>query len=283
MFPEAIKKVLKSTIVVGILAPMIMVSCDTKNDSKAQDLYSRAEQAFKQGQLQQSLNMLKELDSVYHDNVAIRKKAMHLRPQIIEKQVIGELNATDSMIAINKWICDSLSKELKRVNNAIESYYVTSNSPSDINSAPGIYGRMSPEAMLYLIAVSPGCRANAISISSGNETFTSNALPYDDERCVTYGSNNVMTFLHGEIPDIVEYFAKTTDNGFQINFLNGGNIVKSLSVDSHALKQLKAICNLALTIKQTKLLELEKNKLDKQLIVARNQIARTMQDDNNQQ
>lgn len=260
------------------VAALLAVSCSDGVNKKAQTLYDNASEEFQRGEYDKTIALLNELDSLYADQINIRRQGMHLRPKVIEQQTIDRLNTVDSLLALYSWQCDSMSKSLRRVSNIVEGYFVSANSPADINSAPGLYARMAPDGMLYLIAVTPQCRANSISIESNGQSATSNTLPFDNERCAAYGSNCVLTFLHGEIPDIVNLLAKANGADFTVKYLNNGKVTGAKTISGNAASSISTICRLTLEINSAKLLEIEKRKLEKQLLTARNQVARTMPD-----
>lgn len=272
MLKEAMGKFSKLLLVIA--ASAVLAGCGNSVEDKAQALLAQAREAYETGEWDTSLQRLSEIDSLYKSAVKTRRVAMHLRPQVIEKQTLEKLSANDSLLAVSQWTGDSLSKSFRCVDNAVERYYVTKNSPSDIGSRPGLYGRMSPDGVLYFMAVSPGVQADMISLDGA----TSSVLPHDGERRDRAGNNQVMTFLEGEVEPIILMLAHSTGSQAELVFFNNGSRTGKLTLSGTDVEALSHACQTATQFRKFKVLELEKQRLERTLAVARNQIARTTPD-----
>lgn len=253
---------------------LLMMSCGQTSEDKANDLLTQARESYEKGECSAALDRLAEIDSLYSDAVKTRREAMHFKPQVIERQTLAELSETDSLLALNQWVGDSLTKNFRKVNNAIENYYVTKNAPAEINSHPGLYGRMSPDGVLYFMAVSPGVAADQISVNSS----TSSQLPHDGERCAKVGANQVLTLLEGELENVLVAIGNSTGSTAELTFLNRGSQTGKLTLKSSDVEALGQVCQMAQNLRQFRLLQIKKERLERTLTVARNQIARTTPD-----
>lgn len=250
-------------------------SCGNSEHSKAQERYDRAQQLFQSGDWDDALKVLAEIDSLYPGQIEIRRMVTHLRPQIIEKQTLQQLTETDSLLALATWQGDSMGAQVRRVSNLIEGYFVSKNAPADINSSPGIYSRLAPDATFYIIAVSPGVKANCIRLSVDGESITAPKLPYDGERCAAYGKNYVMTYMHGEIDDLAKMVLQHKGSPMTVEFLNDGVSAGHVNLSAQQGRDVAELYEIVNNVTNVKLLAIRKAKLEKQLELSRSQIART--------
>ena len=73
------------------------------NDSiKAENLLKEANELLEQSKFEEALNCLNELDSIYVNQVAVRRKSMVLKPSAMEGLIMNEIVETDSMIAVGQ-------------------------------------------------------------------------------------------------------------------------------------------------------------------------------------
>ncbi len=263
-------KILLLPIVSALLATLSF-SCSESDTSKAKELYTQAQQLNDKGECEAALNVLNQLDSLYPREFDIRKQGKHLRPKIIEKQTLLQISANDSLLAIEKWHGDSLALFLRLVNNPVENYYVAKSEPKDINSKPGVYARMSPDANFYLTVVTPAQKANAIDING----VKSATLPFDDYRVTaTDGKNCVLTFMQAEIDTCMKAIQANPEN-VRILLLNNDKEAGELKLSANDINNILNVYANALSVQRIKLLTIKREHLEQTLSTARSQIART--------
>lgn len=252
-----------------------LASCGNSEHSKVQEKYLQAQQLFQSGDWDDALKVLAEIDSLYPGQIDIRRQVTHLRPQIIEKQTLQQLTETDSLLAVATWQGDSMGAQVRRVSNLIEGYFVSKNAPADINGSPGIYARLAPDATFYIVAVSPGVKANSIRLSADGESITADRLPYDGERCAAYGKNYVMTYMHGEIDDLAKMILRHKGSPMTVEYLNNGVSAGRVNLSAQQGREVAELYEIVNNVTNVKLLAIRKAKLEKQLQLSRSQIART--------
>lgn len=267
--------IIKNAIVVAAALSLVasFTSCENKG-KKAETLYKEAVASYESEDYDEALKQIHLLDSIYGTEVEVRRKAMHLKPQIVEKQLLKSLSDIDSLAAVTRWKVDSLSSQMCRKGNAIEPYFVHASDPSDINSVPGLYMRMAPDAMLYLVAVS-NKKIDGFFLVSSDGKYRSKVLPHDGERCQFIGSGSVLTFLEGEIAELPEYLISHRGNEIMlVGELSGREQVR-MTLTAKKTEVLASVSELALETRKLKKLELDRAKTERLLDLSRNQIART--------
>lgn len=199
-------------------------------------------------------------------------------PEIMEKATLAELSVADSMVAVLQLQGDSLKNGIEYVNNPIEGYYVGKEAKGiDPNSTAGLHGRLSPDGRFYIIATSPkAVKSTSVSVSvNGLEAVTS-TVKFDGERNDRSNGREIITFIEAECDTIGKLIAKYPGNEVTATFHGTGSAEMKLPS-----KQVKAIVDLysaAAIIRESKLAQLRKSKLEKRLEVARSQMARTFDD-----
>ena len=102
-----------------VLASAILLSCgnstitevNVNQDSiKAEETFVEATKAYECEQNELALSLINKIDSVYVGQVSVRRKAMVLRPKIMEKIIRKDIFVTDSLIAVCVEKKDSINK-----------------------------------------------------------------------------------------------------------------------------------------------------------------------------
>lgn len=70
------------------------------NDSiKAEELLKEANELFEQSKFEESMTRINLIDSVYENQIVVRRKSMVLKPCVMEGLIMNEIVKTDSMLA----------------------------------------------------------------------------------------------------------------------------------------------------------------------------------------
>lgn len=102
-----------------VLASAILLSCgnstitevNVNQDSiKAEETFVEATKAYECEQNELALSLINKIDSVYVGQISVRRKAMVLRPKIMEKIIRKDIFVTDSLIAECVEKKDSINK-----------------------------------------------------------------------------------------------------------------------------------------------------------------------------
>lgn len=81
-----------------------------KDSIAAEDVLKRANMAFDCEENEKALALIDTIDSIYSKQINVRRKAMSLRPKVMERLIFKEIIATDSMIALEIETNDSLNQ-----------------------------------------------------------------------------------------------------------------------------------------------------------------------------
>lgn len=98
-----------------ILITIIISSCVSSSDKniekqdsiKAEMLITKANESLKMNDHKLALSLLDSIDTLYSDQISVRRKAMILRPRVKELQLMNEIQQLDSLIVVSEINHDS--------------------------------------------------------------------------------------------------------------------------------------------------------------------------------
>lgn len=273
MYKETIKTGIISLICISALS-----SCDSNGEKPAAKLLEEAKECSNAGQFTEAMVLIDSLNKTYPGAVKARRESTALMPEIMEKATLAELSVADSMVAVLQLQGDSLKSGIEYVNNPIEGYYVGKGAKNiDPNSTPGIHGRLSADGRFYIIATSPkAVKSTSVSVLVNGAEAVTSTVKFDGERNDRSSGREIITFIEAECDTVGKLIAKYPGNEVTATFHGTGTAEMKLPA-----KQVKAIADLynaAAIIRESKLAQLRKSKLEKRLEVARSQMARTFDD-----
>lgn len=265
------------SISIVILTVAIACSCSDKDKQQATNLLSQANEALAEGDWNSAMTLIDSIDHTYPRQVDIRRKAMHLRAKAMETESLLKLQSTDSLLAVSQIAADSIMSGLTRVDNPVEPYYVAAGSttPSAFMSENSIQGRMTPEGIFYIVSsLAPANKYTAISLSDdyGNEVRTLD-VAMDGERNSIVEGRQIITFMPSECDTLGVFATQNSDKKLQLRFL--GSPAKTVTLQPKSVSELASIYQASKAVWSLKKTALEKERLTKQLDIARSQMART--------
>lgn len=268
-------------IIAASLALGVLSACSSSDKEKAETLYAQAQECMGQGRYDEAMGLLDSMDHTYPAEVEIRRKGMHLRPKLIEQTTLNELSKTDSLLAVTQLKSDSIAKYISKVDNPIEPYYVAADfKGKDVTSSPGLYARITPEGQFYMLLSlnkPVHCTSVMVAMPDGVSASTS-VVPYDGERNDRQDGCEVITFMQAECDTIGALVSKNADAKFTLTF--NGDKSYSMPLPESQLKGIATMYEAASLLRNLKVYQIRKTHLEKQLELARNQQARTYNEEN---
>jgi len=263
------------SLTAGIIVMMTACSSDGNDASKASQLLYEARQLCQAGDIENAVRMLDSLDRAYPRQIDVRRQALNVRAMVKERETVRDLQVTDSLTAVLSVAVDSLKGQLKWVPNQVEGYYTASGS-----SLPptGIEGRINPDGVFYVISSLSGHKIDhtSVTLSVGSEQASSAVVGRDGERNRVDNSAEIVHYV-GEEADTLGKFA-VTHAGKPLTLTFNGNSTYSRPLTMGEQKQLIAVYEYASALTRLRIAGLEHERLERQLVTARSQVARTMPD-----
>lgn len=270
-------------VVTKILLPLVgffVVSCGASDKQDAEKLLEEAENSINSGNYGVALSLLDSIDGVYPSQVEIRRKAMHIRPKAIEGVTLKELENNDSIIATLQVKYNAISSNFETINDKrlVEPYIIAKKANKSLFETTGIQARITTNGEFYVISSLVGTPIKHTSISficGSNEVSTSTAK-YDGDRNYRSGSTEMITFLNNEC-DTLGVFARA-NLGKTITLRFNGVKNKNVKMSKEDIQSFALTHEYASVISDLKSAFRRKEFLDQQLLLARDQIARTLDD-----
>lgn len=143
-----------------------------------------------------------------------------------------------------------------------------------------MHGRISPAFKFYLTASAPTpIKTIAFRLEADGESITSSEIPYDGERNNRSGKCETLTFTEAESAPVGEFLLKHSNSPISIIYKGENGTEKHLAMPDAQRDALITEFLFAKSVIQDKYLRIEKERLAKQLEIARMQIARTQSRD----
>ncbi len=262
-------------LIITTLGSVILTACGSSDHDAAMSLYDQAKAETEAGHYVAALSLLDSIDAAYPSEIDIRRKGMHLRPKAIEGETLKELSVADSLLAVLEIRGNELKQQMEFVENPVEGYYVPKGSGGgDFIGTTGIQARMSPDGNFYIVSsLKKPIKSTAISLSAGGEEARTSTVEYDGERNDRSMGAEVITFMQAECDTLGKFAVSHRGMPMKLNFYGSGTYTIDLPTDQ--AEALADLYNSAGTVRDYRLAQLNKSRLEKQLDIARSQLART--------
>lgn len=255
-----------------------IAACNGAKDNQANELLDEANTLIDNHEYAKALEVLDTLDARYPDNVKCKREALHLRPLAQEGLTIKEIQTNDSLLAYYKHVKDSLTDQFTFVDNPqlVEGYYVIKEyTNSTLFSRNGVEARITPEGEFYMVSslVSQPVKHTSVALSNSNGEVSTAVVNYDGERNYRYGNTEMITFTGAECDTLGAFL--TANPGLKTNLVFKGTKNATYPLSANDRKSIELSYIMAKALSQEKFLTQKHEYLDRQLILARDQAART--------
>jgi len=263
---------------VSLIAAVVLSSCGNREQKEAEAMYVLAETAAESGDYARSVQLIDSIDSLYGRQIDVRRKSMHLKAIVTEKQTLAEIETNEAEAVRLKLKGDSLQRMIEKVDNPIEPYFVAKGLKS-VAGNNGIEARMSPDGMFYMISSlkSPRVNHTYVSVSDGVSAAQTAAIAYDGERNDRSLGYEIIHYMMLEC-DSVGHFVATHPGRLTLTY-GGGSKSYTTELPAQQAAAVATLYRSAVNIRDMRRNALERQRLDKQLELARSHAARTYQDE----
>lgn len=268
------------SFIAAIGATLIISACS--GDKKAaESLRDQAAAAIEAADPSGALILLDSLDHAYPAEIETRRSALPLRPKAIELQTINELVETDSLLAETQVMIENLQDavKFKAGHDGVDGFYVATAMPDGVPSeAEGLYPRMSPEGSFYIISsAKKGTLSEAIKVSDGTTDASTPRVKSDGERNDRTLAAELITFFPAESDTIGKFILSNHDKPIELTFIGERNS-RSVKMKPEQVTAIAQLYGASQVFSRARLLNIRKNKLEQQLMLARSQQARITPD-----
>ncbi len=273
-------------LVLGLLA---VTSCNKKQENpEARQLLNDATAAYQAGDYTKSTELLDSLQKAYPSELTLQREAMSLRPQVIEQIALLRIASVDSATVVDNANMQQLKPQLKWIKTPgmIEGYWIDAKAynPNFMNST-GIEARVSEIGQFYIVSsANPSVKHTSITLAGGNETATTPAVPYDGESNYRIGGGEVITFSPEQsdtIGDLATRIIKQPKASATLSF-NGGSGKKTIKLTPAQLNGIATAYIYSSAVIRARDNQVERQRLERTIEIARRQAANANQAENQQ-
>ena len=266
--------------IVAILFSTTLVACGSSDDkiSEAKELLIKVENAIKNKDFSQADNLLDSIDNNYHDIVDVRKEVIALRPIVIEGITINEIEShSQQMIDLQQKI-DIIENDFVFIDNEapLDGYYIAKELvDNDFYNKTGIRATVSEKGDFAMISLVKGNLGHSsISFIIDGNTANSDTIAFDNEINIRSSGTEMITYNMAQTARIYDLL-KCCELNENIIVQFNGNKTKQITLSKEIANAIKRTFKYAQLKKDMIVAELHYAKLNQQLMVARDQIART--------
>lgn len=271
---NAICKPLLILTVAGIFA-----SCGDSDKKAAASLIDEARSEMALQNYDAAIALLDTLDARYPKQTELRREAMHLRPQIIERQTLRQLTTTDSLIAVLTLTTDSLRDVLVFVPDDFEGYYTSRKLKDKVPAnASGLYARMSTEGVFTVISsAKKGTGSTSVSLSTATDKVSTPEVACDGERNDRSRRVEIITFMPTECDTLGVFATQHAGEPLTVTWNGGRSTSEKLSQPQ--AEALAEVYGASRSFGALRRASMQKQLLERRLDIARSQMARTFNSD----
>ncbi len=278
MYNAAIK------LAIAAVAITTATSCATKSQEtvEAENLLTMAENAVTQGNPEQAIILLDSLNKAYPTQIEVQRKALQLRPRAIESGTIAQLSQTDSLIATYQAENEQLKPAMKLISDKdlVEPYYVpVSGYNPQFLKTTGIQPRVDEIGQFYIISSVSGknLRHTSITLKSPAGEVSTPAVPYDGETNYRSSGSEMITYLPEQCDTIGQFVVENISQPITLIFNSENGKTTSSKLSQAEIKGIADAYRYSRSIINGRDLTVKRQKLERQLQIARDQAARTAQ------
>lgn len=266
-----------------VAATAILSSCGEKESTKnAKTLLTEAQTAITAKEYDRAIALIDSVSKAYPEEIDIRKEAMKLRPGATEGLTIAKLSHADSLTATLQSRYDSIARLMVKVDNPelVEGYWVAlqGRNPNPM-STNVIEGRVTSNGEFYMVSsLNPSSlHHHSISLTDkGGEKASTAVVPYDGEMNYRINGGEVVTYMSDDCKEIGPFAVTHRSEPLTVTFHGKGD--KRITLSAAQTSGLATAWEFAQTLVDFRHWSIEREHLNRQLAIARDQKARLATD-----
>lgn len=267
------------------LSAIALVACGGKSleTIDAETMLAEARDAITEGNPQHSIEILDSLQKKYPSEIEVQREAIKIRPQAMEAITISELSTVDSLIACFSATHESLAPTMRLISdkNLVEPYYVpTASYNANFLNTTGIQPRVNEIGQFYIISSvnGKGIKHNSITLKSASGEVSTAIVAYDGDSNYRSGNSEMITYLPEQCDTLGVFVNENLGNTITLTFNGESGKKISDKLSKTAIKGIADAYNFSKSVIMSRDLAVKRQKLERQLQIARDQIARTTQE-----
>lgn len=262
-------------------ALLLLGSCGKSPERQAAEaLLTQADAEIAAGNSEKAMVLLDSIASAFPGETEVRKDALALRPKAVQAATIREIEQTDSLIAALELEYKDVEGKMKKISGKElpEPYFVPAEGYNpDFVSSTGVQARVDLVGQFYLLSSVAGknLRHVAVEFSNGNESVETKHVSADGETNFRFGGSELITYEPGGCDTIGEFFLNNRNAALKGAFISENGKKTPFRLSPAQVGAIADAYRYSRSIVVAREAAVKRQKLDRQLQIARDQIART--------
>lgn len=272
-------------IISSALSLLMLTGCGESPERKAaESLLQEAEAAILSRKPEEGIQLLDSISKAYPEQTETRRSALALRPKATEIITIREIEQTDSLLAALELEYNQMEGLMKKISdrNLVEPYYVPAKAynPNFVSST-GVQARVDLVGQFYLLSSVNGktLKHVAVEFSNGKETVSTQTVKADGETNFRMGNSELITYEPGKCDTIGQFFVDNISVPVKGAFVSENGKKTPFGLTAAQVEAIADAYRYSHSIVDAREAAVHREKLERKLQVARDQMARTAEGD----
>lgn len=277
MFKESIDRLLAA----AAISLALLTGCGSSPERKAAEaLLADARSAIETGDPERGILLLDSISDAYPGETEVRRQALAARPKAVEAITIKEIEQTDSLIAALQLSYNDFEKTMKKITgrDLVEPYFVpVKGYKADFVSSTGVQARVDLVGQFYILSSVNGMKLRhiAVEFSNGDSSVVSQTVSPDGETNFRMDNSELITYDPGKCDSIGQFFVENISRNIKGYFIGEVGKKTPFSLTADQIEGIADAYRYSRSITDARTAAVKREKLDRQLQVARDQMART--------
>ncbi len=258
----------------------IFSSCG-KSDSTAgaESLLEQAQVALDAKDTSRATLLLDSIEMAYNSETEVRKAVLQMRPKIIECETLKEITTADSLMAYYADLHSRMLDKMKLINDPqlVEPYYVAKSAyKEDFVNTTGIQARVDEIGQFYVISSVKGLnlKHSSVTVTIEGQSATTATIPDYDEANYRIEGSELVTYMTAQCDTLGKFASAHRSQMGKLTF--NGNKKHTIQLSPAQIAAIADAWDYSQSIVRSRDLAVQREKLDRKLQIARDQIARQM-------
>ena len=264
--------------IAALMIAAALVSCGENNKEKAQALLDEASSLVERGDYGAAIEVIDTLDTRYAKEIDVRKQGLLCRARAVEGLAKDSIIAADDMLTHSIEQMEAREKDFEHIelSNGLDGYFIAKSIyEKNAMNKTGIQPRVEDSEGYFQLAVNIHGRKigfERVSVNNGGNVVTTVAV--NPGRLVTVEGSELVVLTQEEATPLVE--ALKANPGIDEYKLCGAKNSITVKLMSKMRDAIINSYDYAMSIQANRLAQIKREKFERQLQMARDQIANNL-------
>lgn len=264
--------------IAALMIAAALVSCGENNKEKAQALLDEASLLVERGDYGAAIEVIDTLDTRYAKEIDVRKQGLLCRARAVEGLAKDSIIAADDMLTHSIEQMEAREKDFEHIElpNGLDGYFIAKSIyEKNAMNKTGIQPRVEDSEGYFQLAVNIHGRKigfERVSVNNGGNVVTTVAV--NPGRLVTVEGSELVVLTQEEATPLVE--ALKANPGIDEYKLCGAKNSITVKLMSKMRDAIINSYDYAMSIQANRLAQIKREKFERQLQMARDQIANNL-------